>query len=88
MCSNKNKLKNLLYCFEPEEGARCKELLLKKKYFTLFIYFEREGGREGEKSIGGEEQREKERENLKQSPYSVQSLARASIPQPWDHDLN
>ena len=37
---------------------------------------------------GGEGQRERERENLKQVPRSAQSPTRGSILQQWDHDLS
>lgn len=36
----------------------------------------------------GEEQRERERENLKQTLLWAQSPTWGSIPQPWDHDLS
>ena len=54
-------------------------------FLTIFIFF-RDTQKERVHPRGGKGQ--KEREDLKQAPRSVQSLTRGLIPRPWDRDLS
>ena len=58
----------------------------KVRYHVFSYFFERQRERVRERTSGGEGQKERERDHLKQTPHSAESLTWGLIPQPWDHD--
>ena len=54
----------------------------------LYLFFEGQGGTEGEREREREKERDTHRENLKEAPHPAQSLMWGLISQPLDYDLS